>query len=38
MLAVVPQGGNTSFKGGAVPIHDEIIINMANMNKIIGFE
>ena len=34
----MPQGGRTGFVGAAVPVHDEIIIKMDRMNKIIGFE
>mmetsp|Transcript_3421 Transcript_3421/g.5272 ORF Transcript_3421/g.5272 Transcript_3421/m.5272 type:complete len:481 (+) Transcript_3421:1-1443(+) len=34
MLAVVPQGGNTGQVAGGVPIHDEIVLNLSNMNKI----
>lgn len=37
-LAVVPQGGNTGLVGGSVPVHDEIVISMANMNKIVEFD
>jgi len=33
-LAVVPQGGNTGLVGGSVPVFDEIIVNLKNMNKI----
>ena len=33
-LAVVPQGGNTGLVGGSVPVFDEIILNLQNMNKI----
>jgi len=36
-LAVVPQGGNTGLVGGSVPVFDEIIVNLKNMNKIEGF-
>lgn len=35
-LAVVPQGGNTGLVGGSVPVFDEIVISMKNMNKILG--
>lgn len=38
MLAVVPQGGNTGLVGGSVPCHDEIIINMCLMDKIMFFD
>jgi len=34
----VPQGGNTSLVGGSVPVFDEIILNLGNMKKIIGFD
>jgi FAD/FMN-containing dehydrogenase len=33
-LAVVPQGGNTGLVGGSVPVFDEIIVNLKNMNRI----
>ena len=36
-LAVVPQGGNTGLVGGGVPVHDEIILNLAGMNRVISF-
>lgn len=34
-LAVVPQGGNTGLVGGGVPVHDEVILNLCNLNKIV---
>ncbi|KAG6537866.1 hypothetical protein ZIOFF_002969 [Zingiber officinale] len=37
-LAVVPQGGNTGLVGGSVPVHDEVIINLALMDKTISFD
>lgn len=37
-LAVVPQGGNTGLVGGSNPVFDEIIISLANMNKIRSFD
>ncbi|KAI8884219.1 FAD-binding domain-containing protein [Backusella circina FSU 941] len=37
-LAIVPQGGNTGVSGGAVPVFDEVILNMSRMNKIRGFD
>lgn len=37
-LAVVPQGGNTGLVGGSVPVFDEIVLNMSNMNKIHSFD
>lgn len=33
-LAVCPQGGNTGLVGGSVPVFDEIVVNLALMNKI----
>lgn len=37
-LAVVPQGGNTGLVGGSVPVYDEVIINLASMDKIISLD
>ncbi|KAL0095355.1 hypothetical protein J3Q64DRAFT_1828685 [Phycomyces blakesleeanus] len=37
-LAVVPQGGNTGVSGGAVPVFDEIIVNMSKMNTVRSFD
>jgi len=37
-LAVVPQGGNTGLVGGQTPVHDEIVIQLGRMNKILGFD
>lgn len=37
-LPVVPQGGNTGLVGGSNPIFDEIIISVANLNKIRSFD
>lgn len=36
-LAVVPQGGNTGLVGGGVPISDEIVLSLKNLNKIENF-
>ncbi len=36
-LAVVPQGGNTGLVGGGVPVFDEIILSLRNLNKIEDF-
>lgn len=38
MLAVVPQGGNSGLVGGSVPVFDEIVINMSQMNQIRSFD
>nr|ODN92621.1 D-lactate dehydrogenase [Cryptococcus depauperatus CBS 7841] len=37
-LAVVPQGGNTGLVGGSNPVHDEIILNLANLSQIRSFD
>ncbi|KAK9480078.1 hypothetical protein V1514DRAFT_326359 [Lipomyces japonicus] len=37
-LAVVPQGGNTGLVGGSVPVFDEIVVSLANLNKIRSFD
>ena len=37
-IGVVPQGGNTGLVGGGVPLNDEIILSLGNMNKIRSFD
>ncbi|KAG0368356.1 hypothetical protein BGZ54_002072 [Gamsiella multidivaricata] len=37
-LAVVPQGGNTGLVGGSVPVFDEIVVSMSNMNSVRSFD
>ncbi|ESK98349.1 actin interacting protein 2 [Moniliophthora roreri MCA 2997] len=37
-IGVVPQGGNTGLVGGSVPIKDEVIISLSNMNKVRSFD
>lgn len=37
-LAVVPQGGNTGLVGGSVPVFDEIILSLSQLNKIREFD
>lgn len=37
-LGLVPQSGNTSQVGGAVPVQNEIILSMKNLNKILDFD
>lgn len=37
-IAVVPQGGNTGLVGGSTPIHDELILNLSNLNSIRSFD
>eukprot|EP00760_Papus_ankaliazontas_P003346 PhM_4_TR11566/c0_g1_i1/m.85576/K18204/D2HGDH; D-2-hydroxyglutarate dehydrogenase len=34
-IAVVPQGGNTGFVGGSVPVFDEVVVSLKKMNKVI---
>lgn len=36
-IGVVPQGGNTGLVGGSVPLKDELVISLANMNKVRSF-
>lgn len=38
LIAVNPQGGNTGLVGGSVPVFDEIVINLARMNKVRSFD
>jgi len=37
-IGVVPQGGNTGLVGGSVPVKDELILSLSNMNKIRKFD
>eukprot|EP01132_Coremiostelium_polycephalum_P003754 gene3754-4674_t len=37
-LAVVPQGGNTGMVGGSVPVFDEIVLSLSNLNSIEQFD
>lgn len=37
-LAIVPQGGNTGLVGGSVPVFDEVILSLANLNKFRSFD
>lgn len=37
-IAVVPQGGNTGLVGGSVPVHDEIVVSLNKMNKVLSFD
>jgi (R)-2-hydroxyglutarate---pyruvate transhydrogenase len=37
-IGVVPQSGNTGLVGGSVPLKDELIINLGNMNKVKSFD
>jgi hypothetical protein len=37
-IGVVPQGGNTGLVGGSVPVRDEVILSLANMNTVRSFD
>ncbi|KAJ2919039.1 hypothetical protein MD484_g1394, partial [Candolleomyces efflorescens] len=37
-IGVCPQGGNTGLVGGSVPVKDEVVLSLANMNKIRSFD
>lgn len=37
-IGVVPQGGNTGLVGGSVPVKNELVINLGNMNKVRSFD
>lgn len=37
-LAVTPQGGNTGLVGGATPVHDEVVVSLSRMNKVLSFD
>ena len=37
-LAVVPQGGNTGLVGGSVPVHDEVVLNLGRMDRVLCFD
>lgn len=34
----MPQGGNTGLVGGSVPVKDELILSLSNMNKVREFD
>ena len=37
-IGVVPQGGNTGLVGGSVPINDELVLSLSNLNKVRSFD
>lgn len=37
-IGVVPQGGNTGLVGGSVPINDEVVLSLSNMNNVRSFD
>ncbi|KAF9056320.1 FAD-binding domain-containing protein [Panaeolus papilionaceus] len=37
-IGVVPQGGNTGLVGGSVPLNDEVVLSLSNLNKVRSFD
>lgn len=37
-IGIVPQGGNTGLVGGSVPVNDEVVLSLSNMNKVRSFD
>ncbi|KZT74727.1 FAD-binding domain-containing protein [Daedalea quercina L-15889] len=37
-IGVVPQGGNTGLVGGSVPVKDELVVSLGNMNSVRSFD
>lgn len=37
-IGVVPQGGNTGLVGGSVPVNNEVILSLSNLNKVRSFD
>ncbi|KAJ7655015.1 FAD linked oxidase [Mycena polygramma] len=37
-IPIVPQGGNTGLVGGSVPLKDELVVSLANMNSVRSFD
>ena len=37
-IGIVPQGGNTGLVGGSVPVRDELILSLSNLNKVRSFD
>ena len=37
-IGIVPQGGNTGLVGGSVPVKDEVVLSLSNLNKIRSFD
>ena len=37
-IGIVPQGGNTGLVGGSVPLNDEVILSLSNMNNVRSFD
>lgn len=37
-IGVVPQGGNTGLVGGSVPVTNELVLSLSNMNTVRSFD
>jgi FAD/FMN-containing dehydrogenase len=37
-IGVVPQGGNTGLVGGSVPVDNEVILSLSNLNKVRSYD
>ncbi|GFZ95169.1 FAD-binding oxidoreductase [Dyella caseinilytica] len=37
-VAIVPSGGRTGLSGGAVAAHGELVLSLARMNRVLGFD
>ncbi|KIY50632.1 FAD-binding domain-containing protein [Fistulina hepatica ATCC 64428] len=37
-IGIVPQGGNTGLVGGSVPVNDELVLSLSNMNQVRKFD
>ncbi|HET8764462.1 MAG TPA: FAD-binding oxidoreductase, partial [Rhodanobacter sp.] len=37
-IALVPSGGRTGLSGGAVAAHGELVVSLARMNHVVGFD
>ncbi|KAF7310744.1 Actin interacting protein 2 [Mycena chlorophos] len=37
-IPIVPQGGNTGLVGGSIPLRDELVVSLANMNSVRSFD
>ncbi|KAJ7357172.1 FAD-binding domain-containing protein [Mycena albidolilacea] len=37
-IPIVPQGGNTGLVGGSIPLQDELVVSLANMNSVRSFD
>ena len=32
------QGGNTGLVGGSTPVHDEVVLSTAGLNRVLSFD